>query len=62
MAKIQHEEVIGYERDNKLYCLQCAKEESLKEIKFEEVLSLDYAEQTGRRFFCDTCGKEMTLS
>lgn len=63
MATVRKDEIRGYifcdGRKTEIVCIDCATMEDVEDLRREEVLDTDILENSGFKYFCDRCEKEI---
>lgn len=57
MAIFKKEDIVGYRQDQKILCIDCAKE--INDLEQEDIITTDDLEKSDDLYFCDTCGKQL---
>jgi hypothetical protein len=54
------DDLVGiYEEDGSVKCRDCMKEEDWKELRKENIITMDEIERSDEWFFCDYCEKRL---
>lgn len=54
------DDLVGiYEKDGSIKCRDCMKDKDWKDLKQENIITLDYMENSDKLFYCDYCEKKL---
>jgi len=59
MARIKSEDILGYYVGEELICSKCITDEELSEVKQDDILTEQDANNSDDMFFCDRCKKKI---